>query len=132
MRSLSLTALGALLAAAVAAQQPAAPGAYRAPSDHFAASVGCDSAQVASHRKELLARIGTAHDTSTTLLSTACDALAWLGRPDSYDYQTVDGSPAQEVWHYDHDILPPPTLEPQGPGRPWMLTPPLNDRPPRR
>ena len=126
----SSIAAAALIAAPLAAQQVTA-SSYRVPSASFAAFLGCDSANVAAQRLLLLQQAAAPADSGGVVLTTACDALAWLGRPNSYEFDTFNGEPSQEVWHFDHDTLPAPILEPQGSGHPWTLTPPLRHRPPR-
>lgn len=119
------------LIAALSAAQPVPPGSYRVPSAIFAAYLGCDSANVVTQRRLLLQQTAAPTDSGGVVLATACDALAWLGQPNSYELSTFNGEPSQEVWHFDHDSLPAPILEPPGSGHPWMLTPPLRHRPPR-
>ena len=123
-------AAAALIAAPLAAQQ-VTPGSYRVPSARFAAYLGCDSANVVTQRRLLLQQTAAPTDSGGVVLATACDALAWLGSPNSYEFSTFNGEPSQEVWHFDHDSLPAPVLEPQGSGHPWALMPPLRHRPPR-
>ena len=93
----------------LAAQQPQT-ATYRVPSAQFATRVGCDSAKIALRHHELFDTMSAAPDSSKIGLVTACDALAWLGAPSSYEFSTFNGEPSQQVWHYAEDTLLAPML----------------------